>query len=942
MTNKKSTKRALIASVISLLLCFTMLMGTTYAWFTDSVTSANNIITTGNLDVELEYFDGAKWEKVTATTNVFEENTLWEPGHTEVVYLKVSNAGTLALKYQLGVNVASEVTGTNLDGDTIKLSDIIVFGAVENQSEEFANREAAREAVVEAKKLSEGYSKSNYILPNGDPQYVALVVYMPETVGNEANYKTGTAAPTINLGINLFATQYTSEDDSFGPDYDEDATYLPAWDGEAGEVPEEVDGVITISTPAELAALANDVNVNKNSYAGKTVKLASDLNLGNKAWTPIGQTGATEFKGVFDGQGYTIYNMTVNNTDTSANCASGLFGWIESHGNENVTVKNVKFDNANVSGHHNVAVVAGYIYGTIENCVVTNSTVIATNANDDANGDKVGAIAGYVGDSKLVGNKVENCVIIGNRDVGGLAGVVHTGVLSFKNNSVIDTKIAYITDRDYASAGEITSGRTGYTPDETNTATNVTISKGELVAEGVVGVGTRSYEVLNKAGLLNVNKIIAESGTGEGKGIKVKLLADVDLAGETWTPIDKMWIEFDGNGHTISNLKTEAWKAGFFGYLGGGSIKNLTLENVDVTGAQAGIFAGSVEGTIDNCYLKGTNTVTYAEKHQYDDPNANIETWGGIGAITGVIQPSTINVEIVEGATVTLDYGTIKTEAAYVDELTGYISANKGTVINNGSVNVKKTVADASDLAAMLTQDAKEISITLADDVEVPITSLGQQTPGSGEYKLGGENTTAITIDMNGNKLTISTSYWSALGAKNPDATMTIKNGSMTSSQASGTWNSYDLRFANCNVVLEDVVFDKAIALENAGKNATLKNVTINETHDYYALWITAEGQNVVINGLTINSAGRGIKIDEQYVGDDVAKVNLSVSNATFTTVNKAAILVKSAAGADITLENVDIKNVTSDTTNAVWVDADASSYSNLVTVTGGAVMVEQ
>ncbi|MBQ8850745.1 MAG: hypothetical protein IJ011_10470, partial [Clostridia bacterium] len=85
MTNKKSTKRALIASVISLLLCFTMLMGTTYAWFTDSVTSANNIITTGNLDVELYHTDkAATKEKVTSTTELFDDVELWEPG--AVVY----------------------------------------------------------------------------------------------------------------------------------------------------------------------------------------------------------------------------------------------------------------------------------------------------------------------------------------------------------------------------------------------------------------------------------------------------------------------------------------------------------------------------------------------------------------------------------------------------------------------------------------------------------------------------------------------------------------------------------------------------------------------------------------------------------------------------------------------------------------------------------------
>ena len=58
MTNAKSTKKALIASVLSLVLCFTMLLGTTFAWFTDSVTSSNNIIKAGNLDVEMYWADG--------------------------------------------------------------------------------------------------------------------------------------------------------------------------------------------------------------------------------------------------------------------------------------------------------------------------------------------------------------------------------------------------------------------------------------------------------------------------------------------------------------------------------------------------------------------------------------------------------------------------------------------------------------------------------------------------------------------------------------------------------------------------------------------------------------------------------------------------------------------------------------------------------------------
>ena len=61
MTNTKSTKRALLASVMALLLCFSMLLSTTFAWFTDSVTSGNNIIKSGNLDIELEYWNGTDW-----------------------------------------------------------------------------------------------------------------------------------------------------------------------------------------------------------------------------------------------------------------------------------------------------------------------------------------------------------------------------------------------------------------------------------------------------------------------------------------------------------------------------------------------------------------------------------------------------------------------------------------------------------------------------------------------------------------------------------------------------------------------------------------------------------------------------------------------------------------------------------------------------------------
>ncbi len=179
-----------------------------------------------------------------------------------------------------------------------------------------------------------------------------------------------------------------------------------------------------LSSAAAMNWFANEVNVNKNNFAGVTVKLASDIDLAGAAWTPVGQTGATEFKGVFDGQNYTISNLTIDSSaQTGATYSSGLFGWVESHGAEGVTIKNVKVDGATVKGHHNVAVIVGYVYGTVDNCHVTNATLECTHANDDACGDKCGTIAGYVGEDATISNcTADQVTISAGRDAGAIAG----------------------------------------------------------------------------------------------------------------------------------------------------------------------------------------------------------------------------------------------------------------------------------------------------------------------------------------------------------------------------------------------------------------------------------------------------------------------------------------------------------------------------------------
>ena len=125
MTNRKSTKKALLSSVLSLVLCMAMLIGTTFAWFTDNVSSKNNKIVAGNLDMSVEYsLDGVTWNDLEGATDLFQTD-LWEPGHTEVVALKIENLGSLAFKYNVNMNIVSEVAGTNVDDETFKLSDIL-------------------------------------------------------------------------------------------------------------------------------------------------------------------------------------------------------------------------------------------------------------------------------------------------------------------------------------------------------------------------------------------------------------------------------------------------------------------------------------------------------------------------------------------------------------------------------------------------------------------------------------------------------------------------------------------------------------------------------------------------------------------------------------------------------------------------------------------------
>jgi len=240
-------------------------------------------------------------------------------------------------------------------------------------------------------------------------------------------------------------------------------------------------------------------------------------------------------------------------------------------------------------------------------------------------------------------------------------------------------------------------------------------------------------------------------------------------------------------------------------------------------------------------------------------------------------------------------------------------------------------------IEAAMDLNEKDVTVVLNEDVTVDVTAWAT-------LEFGGAQSETITINGNGKTLTFNhkNGDWNNITTAN-NAKLIIKNAHITNSgNNNGPWNRHDLNFA-CDVELIDVTSDKAIALKAGG---TLTNVTINDenTSDTYALWIQPNGQTVTLNGCVIDmidcTDGRGITINDQYV-DSPFKVTLNVSNTSFKTEEKAAIIVKSTAGADITLSNVDITNVAADTVNAVWVDADRSASFDSVNVSGGTKVQE-
>ena len=230
MSNRKSTKRALLGSVMAMVLCLAMLVGATFAWFTDTASTGVNKIQAGNLDVALEMKDASgNWVSAEGKTLDFVkaadakgEAILWEPGCTYTLpELRVVNNGNLALKYKVAI------TGIN---GSAKLNEVIDWTI--NDADLSADHSLSAGATSEA---------------------LTIKGHMKESAGNEYMNES-----IDGIAITVVATQDTVESDSFGKTYDKDAEYP-----------------ITVTTGDELQSIVN------NATAPVNIVLANSITTNN-------------------------------------------------------------------------------------------------------------------------------------------------------------------------------------------------------------------------------------------------------------------------------------------------------------------------------------------------------------------------------------------------------------------------------------------------------------------------------------------------------------------------------------------------------------------------------------------------------------------------------------------------------------------------------------
>ena len=311
-----SSKKALFLSVISMVICVSMLIGSTFAWFTDSATANVNTIQAGNLDVELVGKDGKtltealKWVKSAEAPEG--EKVLWEPGcKYNLEPFAIKNSGNLALKYKV---VISGLTGdatlleaidftVSVDGDALVAKDP---GSTATTAASLNNFEGTLEA-----------GKTTGL--------ITITGKMKETAGNK--YK---GLSLENISITVYASQLNYESDSTGKDYDKDATYYPVLDAAGLKDALKAGGNVSVEANlAPAAAIVADKNATLNMN-GKTIANITDIwDVEPNSWSLVsvreGATLTIDGNGTFKAKENDCYAVDVQDDGCKVVIKSGTF-----------------------------------------------------------------------------------------------------------------------------------------------------------------------------------------------------------------------------------------------------------------------------------------------------------------------------------------------------------------------------------------------------------------------------------------------------------------------------------------------------------------------------------------------------------------------------------------------------------------------------------------
>ncbi len=475
MTKTKTTKRALVASILSLLLCVSMLVGSTFAWFTDSVTVGGNKIVSGKLEIKLYqqvYQDAMDTPVETEISEnaepVFGEDILWEPGYTAIANFRIENVGNLAAK------VRAQIVPTGEVGKLAEVIDVYVCAAPFAQS--FAGLMSGRDlfdGMVEAGtaknigtlaevmnngtavELSDGITlyEEGIIEPDGEMAnndgYLFMALKMQETAGNDYQEETAGA-----FDIRVLATQASYENDSFDDQYDKDAEY-------AKDLSKATDLVELFKKAAESAS--EDIVIN----------LEEDFNC--EGWIPFSPKGYNGVKNVtINGNGHILYNLT----------APLMIGSFAGYGT--VTVNDLVIADADISGpkYNNLGLGAIVAYSdasggvVFSNCKVKDSKIECTDGY-------AGGLIGYTSSSVTVkGCSVTGSTIVGGNSSGAICGQF-AAPATVEDCTVTDTAVSYANGDEVNTDGWRVGVIVGTADVGTVTMKNITES-GNTLSQGTV------------------------------------------------------------------------------------------------------------------------------------------------------------------------------------------------------------------------------------------------------------------------------------------------------------------------------------------------------------------------------------------------------------------------------------------------------------------------